>query len=58
MKNDLKWVLIYIAIVGYSVFAIFLCLEIYYIKEELLTTRIHNEEMLELRVKHIEELLQ
>ena len=58
MKNDFKWILIYIAVVAITVFVICVCLEVYYMKEELLTTRIHNEEMLELRVKRIEEILE
>lgn len=58
MKNDLKWVLIYIATVALSVFAICVCLEFYYVKEELAIMRQHNELALELRVKRIEEILE
>jgi hypothetical protein len=58
MKNDLKWVLIYIAIVTYSVFMVFVCFEIYYTKEEIAIMRQHNELALELRVKRIEEILE
>jgi hypothetical protein len=58
MKNDLKWVLIYIAIIAYSVFAVFVCFEIYYTKEEIAIMRQHNELALELRVKRIEEILE
>lgn len=58
MKNDLKWVLIYIAIVAYSVFMVFVCLEFYYVKEELAIMRQHNELVLELRVKRIEDILE
>lgn len=58
MKNDLKWVLIYIAIVALTVFAICVCLEFYYVKEELAIMRQHNELALELRVKRIEEILE
>ena len=57
MKNDLKWVLIYIAIVAYSVFMVFVCFEIYYAKEEIAIMRQHNELAIELRVKRIEEIL-
>ena len=58
MKNDLKWLLIYIAAVALSVFAICVCLEFYYVKEELAIMRQHNELALELRVKRIEEILE
>lgn len=58
MKNDLKWVLIYIAIVAYSVFMVFVCFEIYYTKEEIAIIRQHNELALELRVKRLEEILE
>lgn len=58
MKNDLKWVLIYIAIITYSVFMVFVCFEIYYRKEEIAILRQHNELALELRVKRIEEILE
>jgi len=58
MKNDLKWVLIYIAIITYSVFMVFVCFEIYYTKEEIAIMRQHNELALELRVKRIEEILE
>ena len=58
MKNDLKWVLIYIAIVALTVFAICVCFEIYYTKEEIAIMRQHNELALELRVKRIEEILE
>jgi len=58
MKNDLKWLLIYIAIVAYSVFMVFVCFEIYYAKEEIAIMRQHNELALELRVKRIEEILE
>lgn len=58
MKNDLKWVLIYIAIFTYSVFMVFVYFEIYYTKEELAIMRQHNELALELRVKRIEEILE
>ena len=58
VKNDLKWVLIYIAIVALTVFAICVCLEVYYVKEELAIMRQHNELALELRVKRIEEILE
>ena len=58
MKNDLKWVLIYIAIVGYSVFMVFVCFEIYYAKEEIAIMRQHNELALELRIKRVEEILE
>jgi hypothetical protein len=58
MNNDFKWILIYMATIALTVFAVCVCLEVYYVKEELLTTRIHNEEMLELRVKRIEEILE
>ncbi len=58
MKNDLKWVLIYIAIVAYSVFMVFVCFEIYYAKEEISIMRQHNELALELRVKRVEEILE
>jgi hypothetical protein len=57
MENNLKKIIIYIAMVALTVFVICCCLEIYYIKEELLTTRVHNEQMLELRVRAIEEML-
>jgi hypothetical protein len=58
MKNDLKWVLIYTAIVAYSVFMVSVCFEIYYTKEEIAIMRQHNELALELRVKRIEEILE
>ena len=58
MKNDLKWVLIYTATVALTVFAICVCFEIYYAKEELAIMRQHNELALELRVKRIEEILE
>ena len=58
MKNDLKWVLIYIAIVTYSVFMMFVCFEIYYTKEEIAIMRQHNELALELRIKRVEEILE
>jgi hypothetical protein len=58
MQNDVKWVLIYIATLGLTVFAICVCLEFYYVKEELAIMRQHNELALELRVKLIEEILQ
>ena len=55
---DLKWVLIYIAIVTYGVFMVFVCFESYYTKEEIAIMRQHNELALELRVKRIEEILE
>lgn len=58
MKNDLKWVLIYITTVALTVFAICVCFEFYYVKEELAIMRQHNELALELRVKRIEEILE
>lgn len=58
MKNDLKWVLIYIAAVALTVFAICVCLEVYYVKEEIAIMRQHNELALELRVKRLEEILE
>ena len=58
MKNDLKWVLIYIAIVALTLVAISVCFELYYAKEEIEIMRQHNELELELRVKRIEEILE
>ena len=58
VKNDFKWILIYISIVALTVFAICVCLEVYYVKEEIAIMRQHNELALELRVKRLEEILE
>lgn len=58
MKNDFKWILIYMATIALTVFAICVCLEVYYVKEELAILRQHERLALEMRVSRIEEILE
>ena len=58
MKNDFKWILIYMATIALTVFAICVCLEVYYVKEELAILHQHERLALEMRVSRIEEILE
>lgn len=58
MKNDFKWILVYILTIELTVFFIGICLELYYVKEEVKIMRQHNELALEIRVERLEDIFQ
>lgn len=55
--NEFKKVIVYMLAVAITTFAICVCFEVYYMKQELSEIYQHNNQLLELRVVHLEEIL-
>jgi cell division protein YceG involved in septum cleavage len=57
-SNEFKKVIIYMLAVMLTTFAICVCFEVYYLKQELSEMYQHNNQLLELRVIRLEEILE